>query len=666
MSLARSIRTQGGYLELAQGTYVSYRGKACKIRRVMSLESVVIQYVDGGETDRVHPIELRPVEEVVAESEPPPTISGDAGGVPLPDDAPGQRDINDISDTDWKAAEACYKIIKPLLENPNRTRADVAAVATAQKVQASTVYRWIANYESSGHVSGLVKGKRGRKRGSKLLSAEQEAIIDEEIEKFLDPQAVTPQTLIGDVNSRCDESGIPRPHPNTIRNRVADIPLKRRLSARGNKEIAEQRFDPTPGSFPHGTFPLECVQIDHVRLDIKVVDAQTRQPIESRPWLTLVIDCFSRMIIGYFLSLESPSAFGAGVALYMGMLPKTDLLAKLSLPGRWPVYGKFRKVLADNAKEFKGTLLQRACEENGIDLQLRPVKTPRYGAYIEAMVGNVNRELHKKRGTTHRSPDISPDYDSSDKSAYTLAVLECEIVDWIVNSYQVTRHSSLNTTPLHKWEQGLLGDAKNPGIGLPPLPVNPEKIRLDFLPFEKRAVHPYGVEMKRMYYHEVLNRWIGAADLEHPEKKRKFIFHYDPRTIRRVWFWDPEVRRYYEIPVRDTTWPDISWSEYAVYHRAMTKEGQTHVDEAAIKGYVQRSKAREQHEVEQTQVARKGNTKSAGKTAVKHPSNAAPGSSYSAATPTTNNPPTGTTKEELASVDDLFSTPAKPFTDIDI
>ncbi|BAO28287.1 Mu transposase C-terminal domain-containing protein [Sulfuritalea hydrogenivorans] len=667
MSVARSLLTPGGYLELAQGAFVSFRGKACKIRRVMSLDSVVIQYVDGGETDRVHPIELRPVEEAVVESAMQPTPVDEGDAEVSPDAKSDKRDINDISDAEWEEAKALYEVIKPLLENPKRTRADVVAVATARGVQASTVYRWMGDYGSTGHVSGLIKGKRGRKKGTRLLTPEQEAIIDEALEEFLDPQAITPATLIEDLNGRFDDAGIVRPHPNTIRNRVVDIPLKRKMSARGNKELAKQRFDPTPGKFPDGTFPLECIQIDHVRLDMKVVDAETRQPIEKRPWLTLAIDSYSRMIVGYFLSLMSPSAFGAGVALYMGMMPKRDLLTTLDLPGRWPVFGKFRKVFADNAKEFKGTVLQRACEEHQIDLQLRPVKTPRYGAYIEAMVGNVNKQLHKKRGTTHRSPDVSPDYDSSEKSAFTLAALECDIVDWIVNSYQVDRHSAFNTTPLHKWEQGLLGDSRMPGVGLPPIPMNPEKLRLDFLPFERRAVHPYGVELgSLMFYHEVLNRWIGAADPGIPKEKRKFIFHYDPRTIRKIWFWDPEVKQHYEIPLKDTTWPDISWSEFDEYRKAMIKQGHQHVDEAAIKGYVQRSKIREQHEVEQTQAFRKGKTKPANRSAQGKPANTAPGSNHYAATPAT------TIQTPVNDVgynnqhDDLFSTPAQPFADIEI
>lgn len=670
MTRARTKIAPGGFIELKQGAFVSHGGKACRIRRVLSPESVVVQYLETRETERVHPPELRPITEA-KDNKKADAVPESANGK-KPDKTSKRRDLADdeITEEDWKDAKQTYAIIKPLLEMQNRTRDDAEKVAKKHKVTAGTVYEWIKNYLEFGHISGLIKGKRGRKRGDHFLDEAQEDVLDKILnDDFLDPQSLTPGDIIKKVKDRCEELGIKSPHENTIRNRIADLPLKRRLSARGNKEKAKQITEPRPGKSPDGKYPLEVVQIDHVQLDIKAVDAETRRTIERRPWLTLAIDCFSRMIVGYSLSFQRPTAFAAGVCIYMGMMPKRELLAKLDLPGRWPVYGKFRKVKMDNAKEFKGKMLERGCEEHHIDLELRPVKVPHYGAYIERMVGNVNKELHKKLGTTHRSPDVSPDYDSSEKAVYTLAEIEKEIVDWIVNSYHVDRHSELNTTPLRKWEQGLLGDAKHPGVGLPPVPADPEKLRLDLMPYDERPIHPYGIEINhRFYYHEVLRRWINAADPDNPKKKRKFIFRYDPRTIRTLWFWDPEVKQYYPIPTRDTTWPDISWSEFDEYYKAMVREGYSHIDEPAIKEYTKRAKAREQEALEKTRAARKGNAKSAHKNAARKPENAAPGSSLYAAVPgkDSGQKPTEKNTQDTTTKDDLFDQPVAAFEDIDV
>ena len=48
--------------------------------------------------------------------------------------------------------------------------------------------------------------------------------------------------------------------------------------------------------------PLERVEFDDTQLDLFVVDERTKLPI-GRPWLTLRICAFTKLIIGYHLSL---------------------------------------------------------------------------------------------------------------------------------------------------------------------------------------------------------------------------------------------------------------------------------------------------------------------------------------------------------------------------
>ena len=48
------------------------------------------------------------------------------------------------------------------------------------------------------------------------------------------------------------------------------------------------------------------MQIVHTLVDVIVVDRASRQPLQ-RPWLTLAIDVASRMVAGFYLTLEPPS-----------------------------------------------------------------------------------------------------------------------------------------------------------------------------------------------------------------------------------------------------------------------------------------------------------------------------------------------------------------------
>jgi putative transposase len=59
-------------------------------------------------------------------------------------------------------------------------------------------------------------------------------------------------------------------------------------------------------------------------MDVIVVDEEHRQPIQ-RPFLTVVIDIFSRMVLGFAIYLEKPSAFTAGLAISHAVSPKEQL-----------------------------------------------------------------------------------------------------------------------------------------------------------------------------------------------------------------------------------------------------------------------------------------------------------------------------------------------------
>ena len=89
-------------------------------------------------------------------------------------------------------------------------------------------------------------------------------------------------------------------------------------------------------------------------MDVIVVDEEHRQPIQ-RPSLTVVIDVHSRMVLGFAIYLEKPSAFTAGLAIAHAVLPKEQWLAEVGVEADWPCWGKMRKIHCDNAKERRGS-----------------------------------------------------------------------------------------------------------------------------------------------------------------------------------------------------------------------------------------------------------------------------------------------------------------------
>jgi putative transposase len=57
-----------------------------------------------------------------------------------------------------------------------------------------------------------------------------------------------------------------------------------------------------------------------------------------------------------------------GLAIVHAMLPKQIWLARHNISTPWPASGHIRMIHLDNAREFHGHMLDRACESYGIEI----------------------------------------------------------------------------------------------------------------------------------------------------------------------------------------------------------------------------------------------------------------------------------------------------------
>lgn len=92
----------------------------------------------------------------------------------------------------WELAVARQRELRPLLEKPDRSRADVEAAAQRLNVHPATIYRLLARYAVGETAQAVVPGVGGWKAGRPRLPARTVEIIDAAIEgMFLDRQAPT-------------------------------------------------------------------------------------------------------------------------------------------------------------------------------------------------------------------------------------------------------------------------------------------------------------------------------------------------------------------------------------------------------------------------------------------------------------------------------------------
>lgn len=530
-----------------------------QITHTLDTTRVVGRYLDGGKPDIFEAAQLLPVEK-----------------------QPGVRAIASISEEDWARAKEIYAAIESLLNNPNRTRKDVESVAKSVGCSPATVYRQIDRFKSTLTLVSLVPSTKARGATGSRLDPKVEAIVLSVIGDYgLTLQQRRPKELLHEIKKRCKALGLEWPHENTVRARLRQIPRAIYAKSRRGKEGLEA-FEPVPGEFTTATAPLQIIQIDHTPLDVIVVDDETRRDI-GRAYLTVAIDVFSRTILGYFISLDSPGDHSVGLCMVDAILPKENRLRKYKIDHRCSSYGKPRIVHADNAGEFRGEMLKRACENNRIDIHWRPVAKPRYGAHIERLCGTLNHSLKQVPGATFSNPDQRGDYDSNGMAALTMEELSEWLAVRIYSIYHMSLNTGIGTTPMQLYQEGILGTDGKPGIGLPARVLDERRLRIEFLPFEQRTVQPFGVELDKVtYYSDALRAWIGAPDPDNPRYKRKFFLHRDPRDISVAFFYDPELEDYFDIPYGNPTRPKISLWELRAAAKYLKEKNAEVIDEDAL------------------------------------------------------------------------------------
>jgi len=483
---------------------------------------------------------------------------------------------------EWNKTVSRFEIIRPLLNSKGRVAEDVKKVADASGVSVPTIYRWLKKYNDKELVSSLARAERADK-GGRRLNEEVEYIIQDKIKNFyLTKERPKVPNLCNEISVVCRAAGLPSPHLNTIYFRVKNIDKETLTRERYGSEKVRDDLTPHRGSFPGGDYPNAVVQIDHTPMDIIIVDETHRLPI-GRPYLTIAIDVATKMLTGFYLTLDNPSAMSAGLCIAHAVLRKETWLAKRDILADWPIYGKMTKIHVDNAKEFQGSMLKRACDQHNIILEFRPRKQPNYGPHVERAFRTFMQETHTIPGTTFSNVKSKMKYDSESRACMTLEELELWFTVFIVYRYHHKAHAGINDVPpINIYNNFVHGTETQLGVGLP-FPVQDEEtFRLDFTPYVERTVQQSGVLINYInYYSPVLRKWIGVTD-PLSKKSRKFVFAYDPRDISSVHFLDPDTHTYVQIPYLNSAHAAISLWELRAVVKKEKENPHAHINEDMI------------------------------------------------------------------------------------
>lgn len=479
-------------------------------------------------------------------------------GQPLKKSHPGAyMDLADCPEALRAVAEYRLAIIQPFLElPPHQRKKAIAARVEELRQQAQpqrslktvisvvSVYRWLSDYtQSGGDIRVLIPNihKRGGIQGSRL-KADAEAIVQATLDAI--PAGVerwSTDYLHREVAVRIKEE-----NQHRLAEEKLSVPsratLARRITAwQEKKEGSRRRLQPQQyGEMEYPSTPLARVEIDHTRSDLIVIDETDLLPL-GRLTLTYCLDTMTRYPLGYYLGFEPPSYLAVMECLYHTICPKGEVRSRYDTVHDWLAYGIPFTLVVDNGKEFIGRDLDDACQLLGIVLERMPVKTPQFKAAVERMLGTINTGvLHTLPGTTFSNFGQRGDYNSLKQACINLNDLDKIMHIFLVDIYAQDFHEGLPGIPAQQWTE-VTGNGFFPRV-----PPSVEELRVLLGRVDYRTIMAYGIDFLSLRYNctELLPLRLRMDRRDNKQIKLK----YNPSDLSRLYVYDPDERRYIEVP----------------------------------------------------------------------------------------------------------------------
>jgi putative transposase len=260
-------------------------------------------------------------------------------------------------------------------------------------------------------------------------------------------------------------------------------------------------------------------QIDHTKADILLVNEDGEEI--GRPYLTTVVDCHSRCIVGIRLGFAAPSSQVVALALRNAILPKR-YGSDYELRCKWSAYGVPKYIFTDRGKDFRSKhLVEWIADQLGFEPHLR--NHPSEGGLVERPFRTLSGLLAQFPGFTGANVQERPE-GADLKACISLPELEKLLVGYIVDHYNQKPDSRTQANPLtptqsrmQRWEKGLR---------MAPTLLNERELDICLMKATERVIYDNG-ELSfagLRYKGENLGAFAG----------QRVLLRFDPRDITMV------------------------------------------------------------------------------------------------------------------------------------
>lgn len=256
----------------------------------------------------------------------------------------------------------------------------------------------------------------------------------------------TKKNVYGELILSCKEKGLHPPSYKTFLTEIKNRHNHDQVEKMGGKRMAYKFKEHYRGEETwarHGDYPFHVGHIDHTKLDIELVCPETGQNL-GRPWLTILMDAYSRKVICHVLSFDPPS--------YRSCLLIIRRCVQL--------YNRFFSILVtDNGKEFESIYFEKLLSYMEVVLKKRPPSEARYGSICERIIRTANTQLvYALSGNTQLSKNprqLSGKANPKKQATWTLKGADENIFEYFYEVYNKQVHSTIKQSPDDKFTNGL-------------------------------------------------------------------------------------------------------------------------------------------------------------------------------------------------------------------
>src|SRR5262245_57426032 len=303
----------------------------------------------------------------------------------------------------------------------------LSEVARTAGVPLRSVQRWLARYRAAGLV-GLARAPRAD-TGQRKLPGELVQVIEGLALR-------TPRPSIAAMHRRM--TALATQHHWTPPSYGSVYGIVRRLSpamvtlAQDGPAAFRDRYALLYRHRAEG--PNTLWQADHTRLDVLVLDANGEA---VRPWLTIIMDDYSRAVAGYTIFLEAPTTLQTALALRQAMWRKQQ--------AAWPVCGLPDVLYVDHGSDFTSTPLEQVAADLHFQLVFSSVGRPQGRGKVERLFGTLHTEcLAALPGSLRQGQPTTP-------PRLSLSELDTTLGDYILRVYNNRSHHETGLAPIKAW-----------------------------------------------------------------------------------------------------------------------------------------------------------------------------------------------------------------------